>query len=160
MSKKNASSSDVQDELKGHCCHIRQDQDIFKCQAVNQVSLCRRRYAAQSNTALLVWQPELSLGPKSILTPAAQVLLSLIQLRAAKTVSERRSWESNKYSYMSFNRFVAGQETSLPAQGKAFPIHNEGKEPSTPHICFKRLKQTAATTGTQPPNHTQHLQLR
>lgn len=102
MSKKNAPSSDVQEEIKGHCCHIRQDQDIFKCRAENRVSLRRGRYAAQSNTALLVWQYELSLRPKSILTPAAQVLLSLIQLRAAKPVSERGSWESNKYSYTSF----------------------------------------------------------
>lgn len=69
----------MQEEIKGQCCHVRQDQDIFKSQAETQVSLCEEGYEAQSSTTLLAWKYELSPRAKSILTPAAQVLLNLIQ---------------------------------------------------------------------------------
>lgn len=77
----------MQEELKGHCCHIKQDQDVFKSQAENQVSLCEDNYGDQSSAALPLWLHKLSPRPKSTLTPATKPHSGAH--RAAKTVSRR-----------------------------------------------------------------------
>lgn len=92
---------------EGQCCHMRQDQNIFKSKAENQIS--HWVVGAQSSPALLAWQCECFPRAKSIFIPTSQVLLHLIQqLRGLPRQFQKKekAGKRNKCLCMSSRLFV------------------------------------------------------
>lgn len=96
-----------------------QDQDIFRSQAENQVSPCEEGYRAQSSPALLARQHEVSPRAKSILTPAAQVLLNFIKRSEGcqDSFRKRGNWQRLKCPP---HCLWWGRKQVYPLQGKPF----------------------------------------
>lgn len=108
---------------------MRQDQDIFKSQAENQVLLCEEGYGAQPSTALPVWQHELSPRAKCILKPAAQGLLNLIQeLRGLPRQSQKERKLEEKEMFLDVLHTVCGGVEHKYTSSKESFFHSQWRK--------------------------------